>query len=101
MNTQFNSNSPLFQDRQLPADAPRNSWQRLTAGDERAERFEGLLRNALVASLFCSVLLCAQRLQPDTDAANDSRLALPTVHLQPVIGQVRTAVQAGVSKCRF
>ena len=84
MKTQFSSNSSLFQDRQLPADAPRNSWQQLTAGDERAERFEGVLRNALVVSLLCSVLLCALGLRPETDAPSDSRLAQPAVQMQQV-----------------
>ena len=94
MNTQFTSESPLFQDRQLPDTAPRNSWQQLTAGDERAERFEGFLRNALVVSLICSMLLCALRLQPETEAAHDSRLVLPAVQLQQVACETPAATPA-------
>ena len=87
MKTQSTPESTLFQDRPLPDTAPRNSWQRLTAGDEQAERFEGFMRGALVVSLFCAVFICGLRFRPAADAADHSQLALPTTHVQKVIGQ--------------
>ncbi len=94
MKTQFTSTTTLFQDRQLPDTTPRNSWQRLTAGDEQAERFEGFMRGALVVSLFCTVFICGLRFRPAADVADHSPLALPTTHVQQVIGQCPAATPA-------
>ena len=94
MNTHFSSESPLFQDRQLPETAPSNSWQQLTAGDERAERFEGLLRSALVVSLFCTVLVCGLRSRNVAAPLDRPQLAVPTVHQRAVICQAPAATPA-------
>lgn len=97
MNTQFTSESPLFQDRQLPDISPRNSWQRLTAGDEQAERFEGFMRGALVVSLFCTVLICGLRFRPAADAADHAKLASPTVQVPQAIVQTPAALPQTVA----
>ena len=96
MNNQFTSNSSLSQDRPLPDVTPRQSWQRLTAGDEQAERLEGFLRGALVVSLFCSLFLSALHLRPAADATDGPRLALPTVHQPLIIQQARAAIHAAL-----
>ena len=91
MKTQFTPESTLFQDRQLPDTTPCNSWQRLTAGDEQAERFEGFMRGALVVSLFCTVFICGLRFRPAADAADHSKLASPTVQVPQAIVQTPAA----------
>ncbi len=100
MNTQSTVHTTIFQDRDLlnltPAtNAASNSWQRLTAGDERAERFENLLRMGLVVSLFCAMVISALHLQPATDDLSDNvRLACPTMHMPQLIRAPAAAVQA-------
>ena len=103
MNNQNTADTTIFQDRDLLAltpTAPANSWQRLNAGDEKAESFETFLRMMLVATLLCTLMICALRLRPASDDANDLRFAAPSVNLQQMIGHApATAVKAG--NCAF
>ena len=97
MKTQFISTATLFQDRPLPDTMPRHAWQRLTAGDEQAERFEGFMRGALVVGLFCTVFICGLRFRPAADAADHSKLASPTVQVPQAIVQTPAALPQTVA----
>ncbi len=96
MNTQFTSETRLFQDRPLADLTPRESWHRLTAGDEGAERFEGVLRLGLVISVFATILICGLRLRPSSEPSWSQQLAMPSVNLPQMIQQAPANVAAAL-----